>query len=720
VRKSLKIILSIVAGLVLLVVLAVSAALLFINPNSFKPKITTAVKNKIGRDLVIEGDVKLAFFPTLGINTGKMTLSNVAGFDNQAFASLEASHISVELLPLLSKKIEVSGIVLTNLTLNLVKNQQGVKNWADLVAHKPTPIVANTTPSPQPTITNALATFAIGAVTLDNAQINWQNQQTGKNLLFKELNLTTDKVSFNQPVAVDLAFVMENAASKVSETIKLNTLLTINEQFDTLALSHSNLQTTTVGESVPNKSLITSLIIADSAISLPQQTAKITGLQLQSGDLTLNADLSGEHLKDNLTIHGMISVAQFSPAKLMKELAITAPVIRDANALNKLVMSANFTATKNSLDLQNLILNLDETTIKGTTNIKNFAAPAITFNLAIDSLDVDRYLPPVEKTNKPVTSPTIALMAGAKSIPVESLRKLNIDGNLTATTLKINDLNLQDVQQHLTAKDGLVTSTQTVKQFYQGEYTGNLVVDARNAQTVLAIDEKLSHVQVEPLLQDFRGKATLRGTLDAASQLHAKGNTGAELKASLNGFLKFVCKDGAVLGFSLQKMVDKGKALLKGTDAAVNNDNEQTPFVEISATAVVNNGLITNNDLLARTNKIRVTGNGTASLITEQLDYKLTTLLLKEKATATEPEQFHETPMIIAVGGTFSKPTYTLDLAALLTEKNKAKVENILNNVKTEENKAKIQQALDNLKPEQKEKLQKLAPKLGKLFKKLF
>ncbi|MDP3838433.1 MAG: hypothetical protein Q8Q54_05880, partial [Methylococcales bacterium] len=78
------------------------------------------------------------------------------------------------------------------------------------------------------------------------------------------------------------------------------------------------------------------------------------------------------------------------------------------------------------------------------------------------------------------------------------------------------------------------------------------------------------------------------------------------------------------------------------------------------------------------------------------------------------------TPMIIAVGGTFSKPTYTLDVAALITDKTKAKVEQVLENLQTDENKAKIQQALDNLKPEDQEKVKKLAPKLGKLFKKLF
>ncbi|MDP3009021.1 MAG: AsmA family protein [Methylococcales bacterium] len=723
-RNPLKIILSIVAGLVLLLIIAVSAAVFFINPNSFKPAMIAVVKDKIGRDLVIDGDVKLAFFPALGLTTGKMTLSNTAGFANQPLASLEASHINVELMPLLAKKIEVSGIVLTGLTLNLSKNQQGVHNWDDLIARHTPPAVTSNNAAPPPVAqalpTAALSTFAIGAVKLDHAQINWQNQQTGKKLVFKDLNLTTDKVTSNQPVTVDLAFVVDNMEAKTTQTIKLNTLLTVNDQLDTLALSHSNLQLVTTGDSIPNKSLTSVLTIADSSLSLPQQTLKVTGLQLKSGDLTLDADGSAEHLQDNPVFQGKFSVAEFNLAKVMKDFALTAPVMREPTALNKLALSVNVSATKDSLDLQNLSIKLDGSTISGSSSLKNFAAPNIAFNLAVDKLNVDNYLPPADKSKKPITSPTIALTAGAAAMPVELLRKLNANGDLAIATLNINDLNVQDVHFHLSAKDGVVNTAQTIKQFYQGEYAGKLTMDVRNAQKVLAIDEKLSRVQVEPLLIDFKNKAVLRGTLDASAQLNGRGNTTAELKSSLNGAFRFICKDGAIIGFSLQKMLDKAKAMLKGADVAVDGGNEQTPFVEISGTSAINNGLISNQDFVARTAKVRVTGIGTAHLVTEQLDYKLTANLFKDKATATEAEQFHETPMIIAVGGTFSQPTYTLDVAALITDKTKAKVEQVLENLQTDENKAKIQQALDNLKPEDQGKVKKLAPKLGKLFKKLF
>lgn len=717
-KKPLKIILSIVAGFVLLVVLVVCSALIFINPNNYKPEIIAAVKDKTGRDLVIDGDLKLSFFPSLGVTTGKMTLSNAQGFSEPHFSSLTESYISIELIPLLSKKVKVSNIALKGLTLNLTKNQQGVSNWKDLKT-----LITLTTPSAPSTqqiVTTtgtaaALSSFSIGGISLADSQINWQDLRTGKNLVFKDLNVNADKVTNNEPVAIDWAFVMVNPQTNVTETVKLNTLLTVNETQDTFTLSHSNLQVITAGDSIPNKSITSLLTMTDGVLSLPQQTFKVSGLQLKSGDLTLTADLSGEHInEDAAVVQGTMNLAEFNPTKVMKDFAIpTVPVMRDANALNKLAVGFNIKAGKNSVDLQNVLLNLDDTTIKGSTRINNFSTPAIVFNLTADTLDIDCYLSPAEQTKKSTVSPLIALAAGIALLPVETLKKLDVNGDLVVDTLKVNAMNLQDVHFHVSAKDGLVSTTQTIKQFYQGEYTSHLNMDVRNVQPLLVLNQTFSHVQAEPLLQSLNNKAALRGTLDAALQLRGRGNTEAELKSSLNGQLKFLCKDGAVIGFSLKKMLDKGKALINGTDLAVNNAQEETPFLSIGGVAMLANGVISNDDLLLKTNKVEATGKGIANTLTEQLDYKLSVLLPKDSA---EADLLHNTPIVIAVGGTFSNPTYTVDVSAFLTEK----ATNLVNKLNSEENKAKVEKALDKLKPEEKEKLKELAPKLGKLFKKLF
>ena len=599
-------------------------------------------------------------------------------------------------------------MVLKGLILNLARNPQGENNWKDLTASDAT----KTIPSPSANNigiqdeTEALALLAIGGIALENAQINWDDQQSGKHLLIKDVNLNTDKFSYDEPVAVDLSLVVLNPETKFTETIKLTTELTVNEKLDTFVLSHSDLQTTSEGENVPGKSLTAMLTVADAALDMSKQTIKISGLQFKSNEVTVSAEITGNNINDKPSFQGPVTVAPFSPAQLMKQLGIKAPVMQDANALSKSAVNFNLLATENSVDLQNLAMTLDDTQIKGSANIKDFALPLITFNLAADTIDVDRYLPPVtDKSSKPITSPAVALAAGASALPVETLRKLNLDGQLSLGKLKLNGLVMQDIQLNLSAKNGIIKTQQSAKGFYQGSYNGSLSVDMRNKKPALALNEKISRVQVEPLLKDFNGEARMSGAVDASAQLQGQGSNAVELKSSLNGNLSFLLKDSVVKGFNLQKMIDHAKAFIKESALLANNKNDQTLFSEITGTATLKNGLIQNNDLVANSSRIHINGKGNANLNTEKLDYKLNARLIKAEATATEPEQFHDTPINITVAGTFSKPTYTLDVAALLTDKNKAKIEKFV-----EKNQEKIDKIVDKID-------KKLGPGVGVLLK---
>jgi AsmA protein len=143
--------------------------------------------------------------------------------------------------------------------------------------------------------------------------------------------------------------------------------------------------------------------------------------------------------------------------------------------------------------------------------------------------------------------------------------------------------------------------------------------------------------------------------------------------------LSFLFKDGAIKGFNLQKIIDEGKALIKGSALPSDNKNDQTLFSEMAGTATIANGLIQNNDLVVKSSKLRVDGKGNVNLISEAVDYKLDAKLLDEKAS-TEPEQV-KGAVAINVAGTIDKPLYTIDLESLLTDKNKAKVEKLINKI---------------------------------------
>ena len=239
---------------------------------------------------------------------------------------------------------------------------------------------------------------------------------------------------------------------------------------------------------------------------------------------------------------------------------------------------------------------------------------------------------------------------------------------------------MQGTKINLNAKNGVVTAQQSIKQFYQGSYSGNLSIDTLGDKSMLTIKEKIDHAQIEPLVKDYTGKARISGIVNASAQLQGEGSKASELKASLNGNLSFLFKDGTVKGFNLQKIIDEGKSLVKGGALPVDHKEDQTVFSEMSGTATITQGLIQNNDLVAKSANLRVDGKGSLNLNTEALDYKVNAKLLNSDPGAVGEEQVKAT-LTVNITGTLSKPSYTLDIASLLTDKNKAKINKLIDKI---------------------------------------
>ena len=712
--KPIKILLSILAVIILSIVIAIFTLPFFINPNNFKPEVIAAVKNNTGRDLTLTGDIKISLFPWTGVSTGKMTLSNAIGFQEKTFASLEESAIKINLLPLFLNKIEIDQVIIKGLTLNLEKNSQGINNWDDLTRSnvtnvKPLSPIANNN-KPEAT-NNGLTLLAINGVAIENAVINWKNQRSGKILLIKDININSNKFAYDEPVTVDLSLMAMSPETNWTESIKLRTGLTVNQALTSLALDHSDLQLKTIIKANNNedKSILAALTINNVAMDRTKQSLNVSGLKLTSQDISLSAEITGNTNNSKFSFQGPITIAPFNLRNVLNQLDIKVPALQDEKALSKAAATFNLLVTNDAADLQNMSLTLDGTQIKGSTTITDFSKPAITFNLASDNMDLDPYLAPIaDKKSRPINSPAIILALGTSTLPVELLKKLIINGQLSLERLKVNAMTMQDVQLNLDVKEGLINAQQSAKGFYAGSYNGVFSVDMRNNKPILSINEKIVHVQIEPLLNDFNGATKLSGLLDLSTQLEGQGNNAKELKSSLKGKLSFLLTDSVINGFNLQKIIDDAKTLIKEPTLPVDNKNDQMLFSKLSGTASINNGLVQNNDLIGIASKMHLNGKGTADLNSEKLDYKLNARYIKTKATTTEPEQLIDTPININIAGTFAKPTYTVDLAAILSDKNKAKIDQFI-----DKNHNKIDEIVHKID-------KKIGPGLGNLLKGLF
>ncbi len=91
------------AGLLSLLLAAWLTLLLCFNPNDYKPTIINIVQEKTGRTLTLDGDISMAFWPKLGIDLGRVSLSEQAS--QKLFATVARAKVSLAILPLLQKKI---------------------------------------------------------------------------------------------------------------------------------------------------------------------------------------------------------------------------------------------------------------------------------------------------------------------------------------------------------------------------------------------------------------------------------------------------------------------------------------------------------------------------------------------------------------------------------------------------------------------------------------
>ncbi|MBU2570532.1 MAG: AsmA family protein [Gammaproteobacteria bacterium] len=685
--KTLKIVLSVFAAIILLIVIAAAALPLLFSPNDFKPQIASAVKDKTGRDLTIGGDIELSIFPWIGVTAEKLSLSNAEGFQEIPFAEIENAQIRAKLLPLFSKKFEVDRVVLKGLMLNLEKNDAGVNNWDDLKRTKPEAHTAATSTEWEDADTadtdkdaeefKTVVGLAVAGVSLENAQLNWHDRQNDKRFSIKELNLVSGDLAFGKPIDFKLGFILDQPEQERTSHYQLSSAVSLSENFDHFEVTRFDLSTEIRGKDIPGGSL-SAKMAALAELNLNAQTLELTKFDVESGQLHATATLTGTNIVDAPVFEGPVSIARFNPSAWLKHAGIDPPIMRDAQALTSFGADFRLQLSSEAADIQSISIQLDDSAIKGNVRVDNFDDPAISFNLNVDSLNADRYLAPEDesdKTAQPIAGPAAAAAAGASMIPVETLRDLNINGLLSIGRLTISNLLLHGVDLKLAAKDGKVNTEQGVKAFYQGSYEGAMNLDVTGVLPQWRLNEKFSGIQIEPLLNDYAGSAKIAGTLTASTKLQANGNDSKALKSSLNGQVDFFFKDSIIRGFNLQQMIDDAKSLLKGAPVLRDNPKDQTAFSEIKGSARIVNGLISNNDLIATASKIEATGKGTADLKSERVDYQVNAKLVRSKVAESTFDKIKELPIVINITGNFKDPQYKLDIASMLKDQQLEKLE---------------------------------------------
>jgi AsmA protein len=226
--------LAIAAGAILgLCIIGVGIIAATFDPNLYKPQLIQLVQEKMHRTLTIPGDISLAFFPKLGADLGKISISER---NNTAeFASVESAKLSLSLIPLLSKQFVVDQIHIDGLRANIRRNKDGATNFDDFIAKDTKDGQKDgKDDSGQP------VKFNIDSVSINNAYVMYDDQQSQRKIELAKLNMKSGKIASGEPGKFNIDTLLRSSAPEVNASIKLKSDFTFDLEQHRYALRGMN------------------------------------------------------------------------------------------------------------------------------------------------------------------------------------------------------------------------------------------------------------------------------------------------------------------------------------------------------------------------------------------------------------------------------------------------------------------------------------------------
>jgi AsmA protein len=651
---------AIVAGaLVGLTVVGVVALLLFVDPNRYRGDIEQAAKQHTARVLAIRGKLELKVFPWLALSVHDVELSNPPGFGTQPFLTVQNASIGVKLLPLLGKRLEVSRVRLDGLNINLISRGEQ-NNWQDLGESKNTPDSASAGSSgPQTAV-------SIEGVDLSKSSVVFKDEIKKGSSQIANLKLHTGRLQTGpdgtaiQKVELQGTYLSQPPAETGAAQQRTREAATQGDA--------------TQGSAEAPRPLVFSLSSSGLALDSRAHTLTPTKIEVKVGDAALDVSLSGEKMSTERVVTGSVAVPTASVRKLLQSLGVAPPITRDPGALSAFGLQTNFRLTRKQLQLSALQLTLDDTRVQGTAGIEDLDTSTFRFDLKVNGINVDRYRAPVEKHSAPAKNPSGPQPeAPPTPLPLETLRKLDVNGTLHVASATFSNLVFTDVVMPLVAKDGHIRLGPTQARLYGGSYNGDIVLNAQPVQAQLSLNEHLRGTDIGALVKAAFDSARISGRADADVAVTGVGNTDDAIKHSLGGKINVDVKQGALIGMDIVFELQRVNALLKRQVPAQRTGTGPplTVFNALQTNGTLDKGVLRIDDLRMETDFLKVHGRGTLDTATEAINYQLVAAVNKLPAgnapagagSGLDALSAVEVPLTIT--GTMSSPTVRPDIEAL-------------------------------------------------------
>jgi uncharacterized protein involved in outer membrane biogenesis len=292
-------------AVVALVILLLAVLLLAINPNDYKPEIAALVKKKTDMDLVIADKLEWTFWPRIGVKLGKTSLSDTQA--KETLVAVDLASVSVELMPLLTKSIQIDAVNLDGAKVRFIQHADGTTSWDRMLAKL----------ASAPKDDSKTVAFNIKKLDIKNTAILIKDEKNNTERAIEEVAVTASDIGMDKDFPLHLAFTFrqQQAAANLLAKTSVDTRIKIDQDKKQYALNDLDITSALSGSLLPTTAPATVSLKGNVLADMQAQKITVSKLDIAStypahglsapATVQLNTEVAADLGKTLLTVSGL-------------------------------------------------------------------------------------------------------------------------------------------------------------------------------------------------------------------------------------------------------------------------------------------------------------------------------------------------------------------------------------------------------------------------------
>ncbi len=523
------------------------------------------VKSQTGRDLDLSGDVRISFWPVLGMETGPVTFGNATWAGPEPMLSAQSLAIGVDAAALLAGELRIKRVVAQNPVLRLeLSNGRG--NWE---LHHPGGQTSTGT------VSGSADSVEGAPVTLDRLEFSQarliyiENGETSMDFSNVDLFASWPKVS--APMQMEAQMPVPGGTVQVDMTI-------------------------------PDLPAFSSGVVTPLQVDLLAPGGDVTF----DGRVNLAGEMDGKVAVTAKNTHEMLAAFGQEGVFVPKGLGRVARI------------DGQMTYTSEGrISMRNMTAKLDDNTITGEADITISDPPNITARLKADELDLSRIADSESSGSGGTSGASNSDSWSTDPIDASALGLANGSIRLQANKIDVPGMSFGKSDLTMTLDRSRAVLQMNPATLFSGQLTGQVVANNRNGLSVGG-NLKAKGIELKQALETLGGISRLSGEGSGALEFLGVGQTEDQIMNSLSGKGNLSVGSGVIAGIDLDRLMGRGEG-----------SGGTTVFNSLTASFTMKNGDLRNDDLLMKLDNFRADGKGRIGLGRRDIDYLFTPVALR-------------------------------------------------------------------------------------------